>query len=189
MKRIGMLSLAAALFVTISISNLSAQLQITEVLYDTNTSPESNWEWFEVFNAGAADVDLDGYFFDDRSTSPGRTIENISSVVGELTVNTIIPAQTAAVVYNGQGLDFDETRFRSAWNLGSSVPLIGVNGWQSLNNGSDAFGLWDSLESYESDLANTDDDDDLEVATFNACLLYTSPSPRDKRQSRMPSSA
>ena len=25
--------------------------------------------------------------------------------------------------------------------------------------------------------------------TFSACLLYTSPSPRDKRQSRMPSSA
>ena len=25
--------------------------------------------------------------------------------------------------------------------------------------------------------------------TFNICLLYTSPSPRDKRQSRMPSSA
>ena len=24
---------------------------------------------------------------------------------------------------------------------------------------------------------------------FNCCLLYTSPSPRDKRQSRMPSSA
>ena len=24
---------------------------------------------------------------------------------------------------------------------------------------------------------------------FNLCLLYTSPSPRDKRQSRMPSSA
>ena len=28
-----------------------------------------------------------------------------------------------------------------------------------------------------------------EVATPTACLLYTSPSPRDKRQSRMPSSA
>ena len=26
-------------------------------------------------------------------------------------------------------------------------------------------------------------------AVFAACLLYTSPSPRDKRQSRMPSSA
>ena len=33
-------------------------------------------------------------------------------------------------------------------------------------------------------------DDDFDVfMTFNNCLLYTSPSPRDKRQSRMPSSA
>ena len=30
---------------------------------------------------------------------------------------------------------------------------------------------------------------DIDVADFNYCLLYTSPSPRDKRQSRMPSSA
>ena len=28
-----------------------------------------------------------------------------------------------------------------------------------------------------------------DVGTINGCLLYTSPSPRDKRQSRMPSSA
>ena len=27
------------------------------------------------------------------------------------------------------------------------------------------------------------------IETFGTCLLYTSPSPRDKRQSRMPSSA
>ena len=27
------------------------------------------------------------------------------------------------------------------------------------------------------------------LAPFSSCLLYTSPSPRDKRQSRMPSSA
>ena len=27
------------------------------------------------------------------------------------------------------------------------------------------------------------------IAEINTCLLYTSPSPRDKRQSRMPSSA
>ena len=33
--------------------------------------------------------------------------------------------------------------------------------------------------------------DKLEIVTkqMNICLLYTSPSPRDKRQSRMPSSA
>ena len=29
----------------------------------------------------------------------------------------------------------------------------------------------------------------IELEEFGSCLLYTSPSPRDKRQSRMPSSA
>ena len=33
------------------------------------------------------------------------------------------------------------------------------------------------------------DDQLLTAANFQFCLLYTSPSPRDKRQSRMPSSA
>ena len=32
-------------------------------------------------------------------------------------------------------------------------------------------------------------DDIVESTDVNSCLLYTSPSPRDKRQSRMPSSA
>ena len=40
---------------------------------------------------------------------------------------------------------------------------------------------------------NTDDSESTMTqkgdASHNACLLYTSPSPRDKRQSRMPSSA
>ena len=31
--------------------------------------------------------------------------------------------------------------------------------------------------------------DGMDVTTMPICLLYTSPSPRDKRQSRMPSSA
>ena len=31
--------------------------------------------------------------------------------------------------------------------------------------------------------------DDMEKIWHHTCLLYTSPSPRDKRQSRMPSSA
>ena len=34
-----------------------------------------------------------------------------------------------------------------------------------------------------------DDEDDLYIYDDYGCLLYTSPSPRDKRQSRMPSSA
>ena len=34
-----------------------------------------------------------------------------------------------------------------------------------------------------------DDSNDLTLELFNACLLYTSPSPRDRTRSRMPSSA
>ena len=37
------------------------------------------------------------------------------------------------------------------------------------------------IEAKKKELANLDE--------FSSCLLYTSPSPRDKRQSRMPSSA
>ena len=33
------------------------------------------------------------------------------------------------------------------------------------------------------------DSEDTLVGLYQTCLLYTSPSPRDKRQSRMPSSA
>ena len=41
----------------------------------------------------------------------------------------------------------------------------------------------DSEVEGEEDEENDEEDDD------STCLLYTSPSPRDKRQSRMPSSA
>ena len=43
------------------------------------------------------------------------------------------------------------------------------------------------LISENQNVANTDNN--LQIDLSQACLLYTSPSPRDKRQSRMPSSA
>ena len=154
-------------------SNLFAQLEITEFLYDSRSS-EPDWEWFEVRNTGPEEIDLDGYFFDDRSSSAGRTSPNVVSIVGDATVNTLIPGGQTAIFYNGAALDFDDSRFRDAWNVGGEVPLIGVNGWQSLNNGGDgdAFGIWDGFESYEADLANVDDDEDLEVASFDNAVVW-----------------
>ena len=46
--------------------------------------------------------------------------------------------------------------------------------------------LWQSSSSSSDLLA---DISPLEINQYITCLLYTSPSPRDKRQSRMPSSA
>ena len=45
-----------------------------------------------------------------------------------------------------------------------------------------------SLVSQDSEEVILDDQKRLEVDTYS-CLLYTSPSPRDMRRSRMPSSA
>ena len=54
-----------------------------------------------------------------------------------------------------------------------------------------------NFDDYNEDLDNDgtfetsseDVDEDGVFDLINDCLLYTSPSPRDKRQSRMPSSA
>ena len=43
------------------------------------------------------------------------------------------------------------------------------------------------MKNWEGDDENCTSEEDYKDAL--ACLLYTSPSPRDKRQSRMPSSA
>ena len=56
--------------------------------------------------------------------------------------------------------------------------------------------LWAIFDVYETDLKGIKKGSKISFTTpaipnkiFTSCLLYTSPSPRDKRQSRMPSSA
>ena len=156
----------AVLLATLFVSKGAAQLQITELMYDSRSS-EPDWEWIEVFNAYESDYDLDGYVLDDRSTSASQDRPSIVTLVDDTTsVNTIVPAGGVAVLYNGPALEFNEGRFRAAWELNDSIPLIAVSRWPSLNNGGDAIGLWVDLDTYASDLDNVDDDEDLEVAQF-----------------------
>ena len=69
----------------------------------------------------------------------------------------------------------------------SSVKLDDVNG-DSANGGSGNFGSqpWNDPQSplYQRSVYF-----DLNEYTIQTCLLYTSPSPRDRTRSRMPSSA
>ena len=53
---------------------------------------------------------------------------------------------------------------------------------------SDLESLSDDFSSDDSCLGDIIDEEGNEI-DISSCLLYTSPSPRDKRQSRMPSSA
>lgn len=163
-----------AFFVTMVVAGTSyGQLQISEVMYNT-VADEGVWEWFELVNAGSETVDLDGYVFDDFNISNNAQTEpNIIGLdSGGGSATTSIPAGGVAVIYNGARLEYDESRFRSAWNLGPSVPLIGVSDFESLNNSGDTFGIWASFDDYTSDLENTDDDEQLEVSNFFSAAAW-----------------
>ena len=81
-------------------------------------------------------------------------------------------------------MEFDNATFGTIGlesAFGALNKLIGTNdAIQLLTKGRERFGLV-SPTFEEGALAN--------LTLFDPCLLYTSPSPRDKRQSRMPSSA
>ena len=91
--------------------------------------------------------------------------------------------------------------------MSGKILLTGISGWiakhtaiELLNAGYEVLGtirnnnLVDQTKQTVSKYASTEklsfvELDLLKDDGWNDCLLYTSPSPRDKRQSRMPSSA
>ena len=78
------------------------------------------------------------------------------------------------IVRRRTGLDFGGYRTATIRRrIGSRMAVIGVR----------------TLAEYERFLAGADAETVPLVERLTICLLYTSPSPRDKRQSRMPSSA
>ena len=74
--------------------------------------------------------------------------------------------------------------FKAAKTLGDML-IVGLNSddWLVRKKGA-AFMPWNERLCIVNNLSMVD-----EVYTFDDCLLYTSPSPRDRTRSRMPSSA
>ena len=64
--------------------------------------------------------------------------------------------------------------------------------WTSYANvgfGSTDYSLWESEDQQSKVMVEPEWDDDYQLQINESCLLYTSPSPRDVEESRMPSSA
>ena len=103
-----------------------------------------------------------------------------------------VSAQSTNITINGIPFNDPESHGTYWVNLPdftSSIESLQVQrGVGSSTNGSGAFGasiniLTDAIsENAFSEISNS-------VGSYNTCLLYTSPSPRDRTRSRMPSSA
>ena len=81
----------------------------------------------------------------------------------------------------GASTDEPQDHFYLHINHGSSLQSTTHNGWEQVKTG------------YSNDLTKmggiTFDHDNNVYIQYGICLLYTSPSPRDRTRSRMPSSA
>ena len=81
--------------------------------------------------------------------------------------------------------DFDDYTFDEArFNTPSNKAFVEQNGFK---NDPDTFAIIGCGGTISSAYSPTNEN--IAPTHFSPCLLYTSPSPRDKRQSRMPSSA
>jgi hypothetical protein len=166
-----------ALFAALAAQRVQAQLQITEIMGNPIGVNDDVWEWIEVRNTGATDVDLNGYFIDrlgDPRIPSGSATPSI--MVGQST-NTIVPAGGTAVIYDGDiainAGDYNDAFFRQAWGLTESTPLIAAAfnfGGGLSNSGNTSLGFWPTFSAYEMDLAD-DGEGTFRVANFNNAAL------------------
>ena len=124
------------------VAPLSAQITITEVMYDPLVAGDIGWEWIEVQNTSGSAVDLHGWVFSDRAALYASS--NFDNELGD----TLVPAGGVAVIYNAPALDMEPARFSAAWTSG--IQLIPVNVFPALNNapGGDRIGIWSRYENY-----------------------------------------
>ena len=108
------------------------------------------------------------------------SMERHANVVAEAALHDEVSLRVLGQTVQGQDLD--------CLSIGTGDKIIWVIARQ--HPGETMAEWW--MEGFLARLLDDEDDVALALrkkATFHICLLYTSPSPRDKRQSRMPSSA
>ncbi len=122
-----------------SAQNVEVNLLITEIMFNP-ASPENDWEWIELYNAGNQMVDLSGFVIDDNN-STAHTVSNIAAGV--------VAPGAMAVLYNADDITAED--FAMAW--GSGINLVAVTNWSvmGLNNSTDTIGLWQNYEAYNGD--------------------------------------
>ena len=106
-------SFIAAVVLLIAAATASAQIRITEWMYNGATPSTNIGEFVELTNLGPSPVNMTGWSFDDDSRTPG------SQPLGAL--GTVAVGESVILT------DMTASQFRTAWGLSASVGVIGSN--------------------------------------------------------------
>ena len=152
-----------------------------------------------ISNENATQVYLDGVY---------QSKNNYSTSGSTLTFSTAPPNGTAIEVVHIKAVNASSLNQNNFTGNGSTTQNItGYNfqpDWVWIKSRSSGSGHHSLVDSVRGDMAlnsdqniaqygvsafNINDDNSIDVPHYTTCLLYTSPSPRDRTRSRMPSSA
>ena len=104
-----------------------------------------------------------------------------SSLLTGIATNGMAPYRSVLT----HGFVVDEEGRKQSKSLGNTISPQKV--WDTL--GADILRLWIASTDFRSEMVASDEIFKRVADQYRSCLLYTSPSPRDQRGSRMPSSA
>ena len=165
-------------YVSLGTISLTSAFSISAwVKFSTLTSAESH-----IINTGTSNTNRIGVY---SSTSFQVKIAGTNVYINETGGNDFVTNQWQHVLVTRDASN-NVSVFRNGSSFGSSTTLSGTLTLDSIfrfNTNQYALGYCDELAIFNSDQsANAS-------TIYNSCLLYTSPSPRDVEESRMPSSA
>jgi hypothetical protein len=127
-------SLFSLLLLGILSSPLSAQIVITEVM-SSSSHPDgsSSGDWFELTNTGTADIDLDGYYWDDGMAGDD----------GALFPSFMLTAGSSVVVAKDEFKAF-ETDWCGGFDVLTEDLFSGPDTFSGLSSNGDSVILWDA---------------------------------------------
>ena len=127
--------------------------------------------------------------------TPRLVGDSMTTIENYLNLDTISSIETREVLLTNIILIISASLISGFFTFLMRQTIINVSRYIEYDVKNEIFAHYQSLDQIfykrnrTGDLMNRISEDVSKVRMYYGCLLYTSPSPRDKRQSRMPSSA
>ena len=136
--------------------------------------PSSSWDLLGKNTVLFDEAPTDGYVVKITVSTDGEGLDDAPTLLSELAANIdnllSVSENISSVVTNASNIASVNTNAANIANINTTAGSIG-----NVNN------VGGSIANVNTTAGS--------IANVNTCLLYTSPSPRDQRGSRMPSSA